>query len=117
MQSSFGVYLHDTPGKAAFARAERTLSHGCMRVEQIHALAALALSGFQLLEGTDLESAIKGGETKTLPLPFPIAVYGVYWTAIPDWEGSVSFRPDVYRRDAALLAALAARSHERSGSR
>ena len=31
----------------------------------------------------------------------------LYWTAEPDATGRVSFLPDVYARDAAVIAALA----------
>ena len=31
----------------------------------------------------------------------------LYWTAEPDAEGRVSFLPDVYERDADVIAALA----------
>src|SRR5581483_6354077 len=40
MPSAFDVYLHDTPAKSAFARNDRTLSHGCIRVQEILPLAS-----------------------------------------------------------------------------
>lgn len=42
--SPFGVYLHDTPGKALFLLDYRLLSHGCMRMEEPLKLARLLLS-------------------------------------------------------------------------
>src|SRR5262249_40859371 len=39
------VYLHDTPNRGAFARSERTLSHGCIRVEKALPLALALLAG------------------------------------------------------------------------
>jgi murein L,D-transpeptidase YcbB/YkuD len=112
MANSFDVYLHDTPGKASFARSERTLSHGCIRVEEILPLAALALSGLGLFDDRALNAAIASGETKTLPMPMPIAVYAHYWTAVAAPDGTVHFRPDVYGRDRRLTAALEARGLE-----
>lgn len=32
--NDFSVYLHDTPSKRSFGRANRALSHGCIRVQQ-----------------------------------------------------------------------------------
>ena len=37
------VFLHDTPGRAAFTRPERALSHGCVRVEKPLKLAEYLL--------------------------------------------------------------------------
>ena len=110
MANSFDVYLHDTPGKAAYARNERNLSHGCIRVEEILPLASLALSGLGLFDAERLAAAIASGKTQTLPLPVPIAVYAAYWTAVPAADGSVHFRSDIYGRDRRLTAALRSRA-------
>ena len=37
------IYMHDTPARALFARADRTGSHGCIRLEKPAELAALLL--------------------------------------------------------------------------
>ena len=42
--NSHFVFLHDTPSKALFERAERTFSSGCIRVENPFALAELMLN-------------------------------------------------------------------------
>ena len=39
MPNPYAIYLHDTPSKWAFARTDRALSHGCIRVKDIAALA------------------------------------------------------------------------------
>jgi murein L,D-transpeptidase YcbB/YkuD len=105
LPNSFDVYLHDTPGRGAFARPDRHLSHGCVRVEQILPLASYAIS-------TDLSSmekimaAIDAGQTQTLPLQRKLPVYFLYWTAFSQDDGSIAFRPDIYGRDRRMLAAL-----------
>ena len=45
--NDFGVYLHDTPGKALFKPDIRLKSNGCIRVEQMTALASLVLSALR----------------------------------------------------------------------
>ncbi|HEY0270422.1 MAG TPA: L,D-transpeptidase family protein, partial [Sphingomonas sp.] len=39
MPNPYAIYLHDTPAKWAFAKTDRALSHGCIRVKDIATLA------------------------------------------------------------------------------
>lgn len=105
MPNRFSVYLHDTPSKALFARAERGFSHGCVRVERPAELAARLLRQAEW-DATRLDDAIGEGETRRLRLPGPVPVHILYWTAFVDAEGQVNFRPDLYRRDRRLMQAL-----------
>jgi murein L,D-transpeptidase YcbB/YkuD len=106
MPNAFSVYLHDTPGKREFARPERNLSHGCVRVEQILPLASIALSGDAIAAAETLTGAVTSGETQYLALEQPLPVYVLYWTAIGNADGTVQFGRDVYGRDARLMQAL-----------
>lgn len=100
------VYLHDTPSRALFAREERLFSHGCLRIQDPLGLAELVLGEPQTWNRETLETAIATGETKTIPLPRPIPVFVLYWTAGVDARGTPYFYADVYDRDAGVLAAL-----------
>jgi murein L,D-transpeptidase YcbB/YkuD len=106
MPNVFSVYLHDTPGKREFARSQRNLSHGCVRVEQILPLASVALGGDAMEAAETLTGAAITGETKYLALEEPLPVYVLYWTAIGNADGTAQFRRDVYRRDKRLVRAL-----------
>ncbi|HEY6336555.1 MAG TPA: L,D-transpeptidase family protein [Alphaproteobacteria bacterium] len=110
MPNQFDVYLHDTPAKKLFARAQRGFSHGCIRVEQVMALASLLLMGDADEAVEDLKAKIEDGATYHLPAKHPLPVYVVYWTAITDANGTVVFRPDTYGRDARLVGAIASRT-------
>jgi len=104
------VYLHDTPSRELFARAERSFSSGCIRVEKPLELA-VALLG----PGWDraaLEKALTAGNEHMVPLPKPVPVYLLYWTAAADADGTVHFRNDVYDRDRLLDDALTGASVE-----
>jgi murein L,D-transpeptidase YcbB/YkuD len=105
LPNRFDVYLHDTPGKAAFGRTGRALSHGCIRVEQILPLASYAMSADQSSMAL-IRDAIGQGETRFLPLSRKMPVYVLYWTAIPAPDGSVRFARDLYGRDQRLIAAM-----------
>jgi murein L,D-transpeptidase YcbB/YkuD len=102
MNNRFEVYLHDTPSKDLFSRADRRISHGCIRVENPRELAALLMR--QPIDGID--QAIAMGSTTRSELPQPVPVFVVYETAFADVDGSLQFRPDVYGRDAEIAPHL-----------
>ena len=108
LPNRFDVYLHDTPGKSAFARSSRDLSHGCVRVEQILPLASYALTANHDAMAA-ISDAVSSGATKYIPLERRLPVYFLYWTAFSDAKGDLQFRPDIYRRDARMIAAWSGR--------
>jgi murein L,D-transpeptidase YcbB/YkuD len=97
MTNSYDIYLHDTPSRRLFDLASRTLSSGCIRLEQPEELVRLLLEGRPLPAGTK-----DGTRTRNVALPRPIPVYIVYLTSWVTPTGEVNFRPDVYGRDAGL---------------
>ena len=98
LPNQFDVYLHDTPGKAAFNAPHRDVSHGCVRVEQILPLASYALAS-DLSVTEKISDLIAAGETTYLPLRRKLPVYFLSWTAFVDEGGVLQFRPDIYGRD------------------
>jgi murein L,D-transpeptidase YcbB/YkuD len=103
--NSFNVYLHDTPARALFDQAERSFSHGCIRVYQPEFFAAVVLAR----DGWSLDriyQAIKSGERIIVTLKQPLPVHIAYLTAWVNKDGTVNFRNDVYGRDAILADAL-----------
>ena len=106
LPNRFSVYLHDTPGKAAFETDQRALSHGCIRVQQILPLAALARGGDLKVVREDLERLMAAGVTVQIPLSEPLPIYVLYWTAMAAEDGSIGFRRDLYGRDRRLETAL-----------
>lgn len=100
LPNRFDVYLHDTPSKSFFSRAERFFSHGCIRVQDIQGLAQ------RVLQRDDLPPVAEG-VTASVPLRRPLPVYLLYSTAFVDADGSMQFRLDGYGRDAVVSAALA----------
>lgn len=103
MPNEYAIYLHDTPAKAAFAKQDRALSHGCIRVKDIQGLAD------ELYESSGVETALAGDATQTLQLQKSVPVYIVYFTAGVR-DGSVVTYADPYGRDAAVNAALDGKS-------
>ncbi|WP_228716965.1 L,D-transpeptidase family protein [Billgrantia pellis] len=98
------VYLHDTPAQNLFSREQRAFSSGCIRVENIRELGQLLLDDTR--SGHDVERRIASGETQNVRLTHRMPVILHYWTVNPGDDGELSFRPDIYERDDALLHAL-----------
>ena len=99
------VYLHDTPSKSLFGRAERAFSHGCVRVQNPFDLAEVLLGSAGWDRGK-IQSTLDGLETKTVYLPEPLPVLLLYWTAEAGPDGDAHFYTDVYERDARVAKAL-----------
>ncbi len=98
------IYLHDTPSRDLFERDSRAFSSGCIRVENPFELAEILLGRSESRK--DLDALVASGKTETIFLPRPMAVMLLYWTAEVDATGRIAFFPDVYQRDAAVIAAL-----------
>jgi murein L,D-transpeptidase YcbB/YkuD len=104
--NNFGVYLHDTPGKALFKANTRQASNGCIRVEDMVQLTALVLGGETEDAAGQLRAAIATGQTQRVPLEKQVPIYLIYQTAIAYPDGTIGFRGDPYGRDKPLAAAL-----------
>ena len=89
------LYLHDTPNKGLFAQDDRTLSHGCIRLQDAERLG-------RWLMGRDPEAASDQPEQNVL-LPAPVPIYVTYLTAQVD-GGQISFVDDIYGRDTEIAA-------------
>jgi L,D-transpeptidase YcbB len=104
--NQFNVYLHDTPADSLFERASRSLSHGCVRVEEPAKLAAYILRDQPEWTPERIGEAMHAGEERTVKLKHPIPVYLGYWTARVGSDGIVQFRKDVYGIEGRLSAKL-----------
>ena len=99
------VYLHDTPSRSLFARADRAFSHGCIRVQDPLDFAEQLL-GRDGWSKEKIDSQIASGDMKTVFLSQRLPVLLLYWTAEVDDDGHLHFYKDLYDRDAAILDAL-----------
>jgi murein L,D-transpeptidase YcbB/YkuD len=104
--NKFNVYLHDTPARDLFEKTERAFSSGCIRIEKPLELADYVLRGDPKWTPDRILAAIDRWKEQTVPLPEPINVHMLYWTAWADAKGTVQFRKDIYDRDSRLDQAL-----------
>jgi murein L,D-transpeptidase YcbB/YkuD len=103
LPNPYDIYLHDTPNQALFAREQRALSHGCVRVDDALDLAAAVLA--PAYSASSLQAEVDTGQTRSLPLGPPLPVYILYVTA-SSIDGAVVYADDVYERDGAVISAL-----------
>jgi murein L,D-transpeptidase YcbB/YkuD len=99
------VYLHDTPSRSLFGRDARAFSSGCIRVQHPFEFAELLLDDPAWTKEKLLE-VVDSRKTTKIPLKKPIAVILLYWTVNADNDGNAVFKPDIYKRDARIVAAL-----------
>jgi murein L,D-transpeptidase YcbB/YkuD len=104
--NQFNVYLHDTPSDSLFARAVRSFSHGCVRLEQPEQLAQYVLADQPEWTQERIREAMHSGQEKTVKLSGPLPVYLGYWTARISADGVMQFRDDLYGVDARQLTLL-----------
>lgn len=102
----FNVYLHDTPARTLFAKAERAFSHGCIRLARPLDLAEQVLAGEPGWDRKKIDAVVASQERTVVTLSQPIPVHITYATAWLGTSGSVHFAADIYDRDEALRRAL-----------
>lgn len=102
------VYLHGTPAQQLFSRTRRDFSHGCIRLEDPHALADWVLKTDAAWDGDRIGAAMSAErpERANLAEPFPVVLF--YTTVLVDDDGTVLFYDDIYGHDAVLEGALGA---------
>jgi L,D-transpeptidase YcbB len=106
--NKYAVYLHDTNQRYLFAQASRSLSHGCVRVQEWQKLANYILNNDSMY----LVSKGKGTFTKTdsvnhwlsikekhvIPVRERIPLFVRYFTA-EGKDGRIIFHDDIYNED------------------
>ena len=90
-ENGLGIYLHDTPHKEYFAKADRTLSNGCIRLERAADFGSWMMGRPARPEATTAEL--------TVPFPQGVPIYVTYLTAVPDTD-KIAYGKDVYGWDA-----------------
>ncbi|MCH8504676.1 MAG: L,D-transpeptidase family protein [Ectothiorhodospiraceae bacterium] len=106
--NQYAVYLHDTPSRDLFQRADRAFSSGCIRVERPMDLTEYLLADSARWSPMAIRTALDSRREQTITLPRAMPVYLQYLTAWVDKEGVVHLRNDLYNRDSRVADALQA---------
>ena len=124
--NNFSIFIHDTSSKEAFARDNRGVSHGCIRVEQPFDLAVFMLADKdeRLIEkikysmevnlypapsdaqSTEWKKPDRSKLVNSLRVNPEIPVFIAYYTLYPDKRGAMRSYPDVYGYDQVLYGWL-----------
>ncbi len=100
------VYLHDTPTKYLFNNEVRAYSHGCIRLHKPFEFGYALLAMQEDNPQAFFNSVLSTGRETTVMLEQPVPIHLVYRTAFSDLRGHMSYRADVYGRDAKVWRAL-----------
>lgn len=103
----WNIYLHDTPDKSLFRRDYRAFSHGCVRLNDPFDLAYTLLAPQTSNPKGVFQAALRTGKETTIMLDKPVPVHLTYFTAWPTPKGGMTYRTDIYGRDALVWNALA----------
>ncbi len=105
--SQHTIFMHDTPDKWMFRPAQRTLSHGCLRVQNPMKLAELILKedkGWDAAKVMELDRS--GPLNNKIPITKEIPIHLVYFTAWVDDNGKLKTFRDVYGHEKRVTLAL-----------
>lgn len=105
--NSHAIYMHDTPKKGLFKRANRAYSSGCIRLEKPLRLAEILLTGTEWDINKIKTTTSQRQERWVNPAIMPI-VYLMYWTTWVDSHGKIQFADDIYGLDNKLLQEIKA---------
>jgi murein L,D-transpeptidase YcbB/YkuD len=99
------VYLHDTNHRGSFGRNNRSLSSGCVRIENPLELAEHILDNPERWNKEKIDTLIASKKTTSIKITKKYALYQWYWTA---WskKNQLIFRADIYDLDSSLYAQL-----------
>lgn len=123
--NNFSVYLHDTSSPDVFSRQDRSVSHGCVRVEKPFDLAVFLLADkdedlidrlrysmtYSDDDGDDGPASAEQARDRkrllrSLPVSPQIPLFITYYTLYPDAQGRMRAYPDVYGYDQLLYQKL-----------
>jgi murein L,D-transpeptidase YcbB/YkuD len=99
------IYLHSTSTPRLFAKDDRALSHGCVRLEKPRELAYFVMGQEDHWDKSRIDKAYDSDSLRYVKVSH-VPVHLVYWTAFVDSAGTPYFYNDVYQKDNAVSVRL-----------
>ena len=105
--SQHTIYMHDTPDKWMFNSAQRTLSHGCLRVRNPMALAEMILKEDKGWDKDKIAELDRSGPLNNeVVIDKRIPIHLVYFTEWVDDAGKLKTYKDIYGHEKRVIQAL-----------
>jgi L,D-transpeptidase YcbB len=101
----FSIYLHDTNHRDFFGKQKRSLSSGCVRVQNPLELAEYLLGDATSWNIQKITEILQSKKTKHIKLKNEVDIHILYWTAWSE-KNVLIFRDDIYNLDAELYQKL-----------
>lgn len=95
LTNPYNIYLHGTNEPRLFDREVRTVSSGCVRLEDARGMAE-ALLATEHISPARIDRMLERQEPQWVKLNQPVPVRFVYWTATVDERDAVRLHPDIY---------------------
>ena len=103
----YNIYLHDTPAKAAVSAARCAPTATAASVSPTPSTLPMPCSSRSLpTRRTNSRASSDTGIETGINLDDPVPVHLVYFTAYPTAKGQMTYRRDIYGRDARIFEAL-----------
>lgn len=106
MPNRYDIYLHDTNAPKLFAKDDRALSSGCVRVAEPRTIANFILGPNKGWSDDRIDSYLQKQKLIEIPASYPVPVYLFYFTAWIDKNDRIVIANDIYGWDAKLVQAL-----------
>jgi len=105
--NKYNVYIHDTPSRHLFGKEMRSLSHGCIRINEPLKFADVILKADKnKYSAEDLREMIVQRQNRHVKLNDPKPVIIRYFTAEADENGNIYLFKDIYNKDQNLLSVV-----------
>ncbi|KIA87852.1 peptidoglycan-binding protein [Flavobacterium sp. AED] len=101
----FSVYLHDTNHRDYFDKIDRSLSSGCVRVDNPLELTEYLLNDPVNWNLEKITTTLQNEKTKFVKIKKDVSFHLLYWTAWSD-NNKLIFRDDIYNLDVDLYNKL-----------
>nr|WP_314896314.1 L,D-transpeptidase family protein [uncultured Flavobacterium sp.] len=101
----FSVYLHDTNHRDYFDKIDRSLSSGCVRVDNPLELTEYLLDDAVNWNLEKITKILQSEKTKFIKIKKEVSFHLLYWTAWSE-NNKLIFRDDIYALDANLYNKL-----------